>query len=169
MKTQYPPYTYVPGFWPHPRRDPLGHAFGRNETHVQSIGFSLATCLQCRVFNRGAQLFNAGFYWEAHEAWENIWGDTARDSPEEHLLKALIKYAASAIKLRQGYPEIAKGLLLKSLKHLQCIVDISRIKKSGELKVENLMQEIREQLPKLSTMETDAARPVEILWGTLTL
>ncbi len=29
--------------------------------------------LRCRDYLRGIDLFNHGYYWEAHEVWEGLW------------------------------------------------------------------------------------------------
>ena len=52
----------------------------------------------------GALLFNSGFYWEAHEAWEGLWHAQGRAGPSADLLKALIKLAAAGVKVREGQP-----------------------------------------------------------------
>jgi predicted metal-dependent hydrolase len=53
---------------------------------------------------RGVRLFNAGYYWEAHEAWEGLWLAQRRVGPTADVLKALIKLAAAGVKVRQGQP-----------------------------------------------------------------
>lgn len=89
----FPPYTYIPGGpWPHPVSDPAGHGHG-----VRGDDPSTA-------FERGARLFDAGFYWEAHEAWEGLWHAHGRRGPVADVLKALIKLAAAGVKVRQGQP-----------------------------------------------------------------
>jgi predicted metal-dependent hydrolase len=55
-------------------------------------------------FDRGLALFNGGFYWEAHEAWERLWHALGRRGNEANLVKALIKIAAAGVKVRQGQP-----------------------------------------------------------------
>lgn len=47
---------------------------------------------------RGAQLFDAGAYWDAHEVWESRWRVT-RDESERQLLQGLIQIAAALHKL----------------------------------------------------------------------
>jgi hypothetical protein len=47
-------------------------------------------------------LFNHGYYWESHEAWESLWHAAGRRGPIAIWLKALIKLAAAAVKLREG-------------------------------------------------------------------
>jgi uncharacterized protein len=43
---------------------------------------------------RGAELFNTGQYWHAHEAWEAIWL-RRRHSPDNLFFKGLIQLAAA--------------------------------------------------------------------------
>ena len=54
------------------------------------------------MFRRGVALFNAGYYWEAHEAWEGLWHAYGRRGPTADVLKALIKLAAAGVKVREG-------------------------------------------------------------------
>jgi predicted metal-dependent hydrolase len=53
---------------------------------------------------RGVALFNAGYYWEAHEAWESLWHAAGRKGPVADVLKGLIKLAAAGVKVREGQP-----------------------------------------------------------------
>ena len=53
------------------------------------------------LFRRGVELFNAGYYWEAHEAWEALWHAAGRRGPTADLLKGLIKLAAAGVKVRE--------------------------------------------------------------------
>ncbi len=66
----FPPYTYVPGQAPHPIRDPAGHMHGVEpepaELHVEDWW-------NCTEYLWGIDLFNHGYYWEAHEVWEGLW------------------------------------------------------------------------------------------------
>jgi predicted metal-dependent hydrolase len=50
---------------------------------------------------RGADLFNAGYYWEAHEVWEVLWHAHGRHGVMADVIKALIKLAAAAVKVRE--------------------------------------------------------------------
>lgn len=47
-------------------------------------------------------LFNHGFYWEAHEAWEPLWRAANAGSSHRDCLKGLILLAAAGVKLREG-------------------------------------------------------------------
>lgn len=55
-----------------------------------------------RDFLRGIDLFNHGYYWEAHEAWERCWHATGRQGARSDALKGLIALAAAGVKARQG-------------------------------------------------------------------
>jgi predicted metal-dependent hydrolase len=45
---------------------------------------------------RGVELFNAGRYWEAHEAWEEAWTPD-RHGPDRGFYKGLIQVAAGCL------------------------------------------------------------------------
>jgi hypothetical protein len=49
-------------------------------------------------------LFNAGYAWEAHEAWEHFWHALGRTTPEARLVQGLIHLAAACVKIREGKP-----------------------------------------------------------------
>jgi hypothetical protein len=57
-----------------------------------------------RAYLRGIDLFNCGYYWEAHETWEGLWHRAGRQGPMAEFLKGLIKLAAAGVKVRQGQP-----------------------------------------------------------------
>jgi hypothetical protein len=89
-----PPYTYVPGGpWPHPNRaKPAGSDRGTPP---------LADGADSPLFRRGVELFDAGYYWEAHEAWEALWHAAGRRGAMADVLRGLIKLAAAGIKVRE--------------------------------------------------------------------
>lgn len=53
------------------------------------------------LFCYAIDLFNQGFYWEAHESWEHLWRPR-KESPEGVFLKGLIQITASFVKRMQG-------------------------------------------------------------------
>lgn len=53
-------------------------------------------------FNWGVDLFNFGFYWEAHEAWEGVWNAFGRTGSRAGFVKGLIKLAAAGVKALEG-------------------------------------------------------------------
>ncbi|HEY5311935.1 MAG TPA: DUF309 domain-containing protein, partial [Pirellulales bacterium] len=60
---------------------------------------------ECRPYLFGLDLFNHGYYWEAHETWEAIWHACGRTGPAGDFIKGLIKLAAAGVKAREGRPE----------------------------------------------------------------
>jgi hypothetical protein len=95
----FPPYAYLPDKAPHRVRDPLGHSY-----HVE-VELSLVApeaSLGSEVFLWGLDLFNHGYYWEAHEAWESLWQVAERGSSLRMLFKGLILLSAAGVKVREG-------------------------------------------------------------------
>jgi len=97
-----PPYSYVTGKFPHPTRDPAGHAFGQPPDDPPPV--DPARWDQSRSFLLGCDLFNHGYYWEAHESWEAVWKACGRRGTTADFLKGLIKLAAAGVKAREGRP-----------------------------------------------------------------
>jgi uncharacterized protein len=95
-----PPYPHVPGVTPHPVSDPRGHSHGRRAERPAPP--DPGRWQSCRAYLRGVDLFNHGFYWEAHEAWEGLWHACGRTGPTADFLKGLIKLAAAGVKHLEG-------------------------------------------------------------------
>jgi tRNA (pseudouridine54-N1)-methyltransferase len=69
-------------------------------------------------FARGARLFDAGAFFDAHEAWEERWR-VERDEPQRRFLQGLIQIAAAFHKLVDlGSADAASRLLGKGLAKL---------------------------------------------------
>lgn len=114
-----PPYSYVPGHeHPHPVTDPRGHLSG--QTHPTPIPLESLTQLPAEPSSRrralaawlatnsewryALELFNEGFYWESHEAWERFWHALGCNTPEARLVQGFIHLAAACVKIREGKP-----------------------------------------------------------------
>jgi hypothetical protein len=101
ISTPLPPYSYFPGGpWPHPISSPQGHSFGHVSSKVARPGENRGA--SSPEFLRGVALFNAGYYWEAHEVWEGLWHAYGRKGVHADVIKALIKLAAAGVKVREG-------------------------------------------------------------------
>lgn len=96
----FPAYAYQPGRTPHPTRDPEGHSYGA-ETRTPDPP-DPQHWRACGDYLYGIDLFNHGFYWEAHEAWEGLWVACGRVGPTATFLQALINLAAARFKARWG-------------------------------------------------------------------
>jgi uncharacterized protein len=113
-----PPYAYVPGHdLPHPVNDPRGHSSTAHVAPKPSAVFALpptgsaasrrdlAACLAAdEEWRHAVDLFNGGWYWESHEAWEGFWHAMGRSTPEARFVQGLIHLAAAAVKIREGKP-----------------------------------------------------------------
>ena len=111
-----PPYAYVPGHGlPHPVNDPRGHLFNSPELaplpldHLPDEPASRRLALTALLaadprWLHALDLFNEGFSWEAHEAWEQFWHAFGRTTPEARVVQGLIHLAAAAVKIREGKP-----------------------------------------------------------------
>ena len=111
-----PPYSYVPGHdHPHPVTDPRGHLFNAPKpaplpldqlpsdptSRRQAIAALFAPQPD---WLHALDLFNEGYAWEAHEAWEQFWHALGRTTPEARFVQGLIHLAAAAVKIREGKP-----------------------------------------------------------------
>jgi hypothetical protein len=94
----FPGYAYLPGKHPHPVRDPLGHSYQCDPVTVVAVEESLSS----NVFRWGIDLFNHGYYWEAHEAWEPLWHAAKQSAQHRLFFKGLILLAAAGVKIREG-------------------------------------------------------------------
>jgi hypothetical protein len=119
--TPLPPYSYVPGHAPHPASDARGHMFGL--VHEPAAPLAPERWQDSDPYRRGVDLFNHGYYWEAHEAWESLWHAAGRQGPTAAYLKALIKLAAAAVKAREGNPA---GVARHARRSLELVGELRR-------------------------------------------
>lgn len=87
----------------------------------------------------GVDLFNFGFYWEAHEAWESLWHAAGRTGPLADFLKGLIKLAAAGVKAREGNP---RGVQRHADRAVE-LLSLTGAKEFSGLKVALLVQAAR--------------------------
>jgi hypothetical protein len=99
---KFPPYAFVPGYFPHPRSHPDGHSYQLNDK--QPAPMSNHKWEESEAYLYGIDLFNFGYYWESHEEWEGLWKAAGKEGNTADFLKALIKMSAAAVKIRQGQP-----------------------------------------------------------------
>jgi predicted metal-dependent hydrolase len=87
----------------------------------------VSTAPSTSAFVRGARLFDAGSFFDAHEAWEEQWR-IETDPTERRFLQGLIQVAAALHKLLVvGSPEAASRLFARALAKLDaCPADLTR-------------------------------------------
>ncbi|MGQ0614560.1 MAG: DUF309 domain-containing protein [Planctomycetaceae bacterium] len=125
----FPPCAFLPGKNAHPRRDPAGQAPrppDRAETR-EEIAY-------------GVDLYHAGYFWEAHEAWEGPW-TRARSRGNRGTLQGLILLSAALLKLSLGEERGARRLLDRSLRRLEEACAIRR--GSLGLDLEEILEGVR--------------------------
>lgn len=99
----FPPYAFLPGVDPHPTRDPRGHSF--SEEPEGAAGYYEPDDWRANEdYLFGVDLYNHGFLWEAHEAWEGLWHSAKHDELQAEFLQGLIQCAAGALKVRMQQP-----------------------------------------------------------------
>lgn len=118
MLNKFPPYAFVPGFYPHPKNNPQGHSYNKVDKFIKSIDNQNYNEHETYIYS--LELFNKGYYWEAHEELEGIWNAINREGYIAEFLKALIKICASGVKVRQKqehgiyeHSRIAKAIFQK--------------------------------------------------------
>ncbi len=113
----FPAYRHRPGRTPHPERDPAGHRFLERLPRglLPAPPIPLAALPETPLFRYGEQLFRAGFWWEAHAVWEELWRaadrEGAGETPEREVLRAFIQLAAAALKNDLGAVRGSRKLL----------------------------------------------------------
>ena len=113
-----PAYAYVPGRTPHPTRAKDGHSYGAPEVAPRYLPDE--RWAENDEYLWGADLYNAGYFWEAHEAWEGSWRVAAgRDPAQRRFLQGLILCAAACLKASTGDAEACRRLAARGLERLQ--------------------------------------------------
>ena len=92
----WPSYAFVPGRNPHPRRNKDGHSYGKPEASASDL--DPKNWQGHPLWSEGLDLYNHGYFWEAHEALEALWHGMERKGPVADLLRALIKACAAHLK-----------------------------------------------------------------------
>lgn len=92
----FPTYAHDPGLTAHPYKDDAGHSFGAGEPTPERLDPNDPQASQ--AWRYAFDLFNHGYFWEAHAWWEGLWNAEGREGPLADLLKALIRMAAAGVK-----------------------------------------------------------------------
>ena len=112
-----PPYRFVKGKTPHPRRDSMGHSFGQPEP--ATAAFRPAEWRQSEWYLYGVDLYNFAYWWECHEVFESLWRTVGRQTEQGRFFQGLIQIAAANIKRVLGVHHAADNLKRRGLDRLQ--------------------------------------------------
>lgn len=117
----FPAYRFVPGRYPHPRRHPDGHSYGKPDPEVAS--FSATTWTMSEIYLYGVDLFNFAYWWECHEQWEAIWKHTGAESYEGRFLQGMVQIAAASLRRFMGSHDSGAALARKGIIRLRDFED----------------------------------------------
>jgi uncharacterized protein len=115
----FPPYRFVPGLNPHPRRHPQGHAFGTPEVPPPSVPPD--RWRDNAVYLQGIDLYNFAYWWECHEALEGLWHLTGHQGTEAQFLQGIIQVAAANLKRHVGSLTGARRLGREAVERLASV------------------------------------------------
>ena len=130
----FPPYAFIPGRNPHPEKEG-GHSYGKKIQVVKEFG---------KDFYHGVDLFNHGFFWEAHVYWEALWHLFEKKSGPALFLQALIKLAAAQVKEEMGQKSNAREHFNRALEILRALVERG-YEGPGELKLTPFLQKLEQR------------------------
>ena len=101
-RRSFPRYAYLPGRDPHPNRDARGHSFGVEEP--PAVHAPAERWKEDEEYLYGVDLYNHGYLWEAHEAWERLWHLAKHDANKSEFLQGLIQCSAASLKIAMEQP-----------------------------------------------------------------
>ncbi len=114
-----PPYRYVPGLHPHPVAHPDGHSFNPTGAHPEAAPWvPPERWRESPDYLYGVDLYNNGYWWEAHEAWEGLWQQTDKSGQQGRFLQGLIQVSAAHLKRHVEQPDGMNRLLERAREHL---------------------------------------------------
>ncbi len=139
----FPPYRFEPG-----KNQKHGHFIEslKNEQDDPKRYFASKTYLY------GLDLFNHGYFWEAHEAFELCWNRWRSHKNEFKFIQGLIQLSAAYLKINLNEINGAQTLLAHSINHFQelaknqnpqtncCGMDLKSLIEKCESLVQNLRQ-----------------------------
>jgi predicted metal-dependent hydrolase len=123
-RRRFPPYRFLPfqgkATLPHPRNDPEGHSFDAEEEYLPH--FTADDWPNCELYLYGIDLFNHGYWWEAHEALETVWlAAGGRDTRCGVFVQGLIQLSAAQLKREIGSPTGAQSLTAAACEKLATV------------------------------------------------
>ena len=104
----FPLYRHIPGQNPHPEIQA-----------VSVVAIDSQRWWENRTYLLGLDLFNACYYWEAHEQFEGLWLAAGRKGPVADFFKALIKLAAAGVKQTMNQPASVRSQSLRAAQLLR--------------------------------------------------
>lgn len=120
----FPEYKFRPGENPHPTEDPEGHSFGRHES---AVWYPPERWQDNAIYLFGVDLYNYGYWWEAHEAWESLWKQPQASPTTKKFLQGLIKISAAFLKWHTRQQRGLEQLYDQGVSHLKDVLQEKEI------------------------------------------
>lgn len=77
---------------------------------------------EAQIFHEGLRLFNDGYWFDAHESWEDIWHMASND--KKRFYQGLIQYAVTIEHIRRGNPRGVRCVYETCLTKFERLPDI---------------------------------------------
>lgn len=106
-----PKERYIPGVTSRPVTPPL------SDENISAQNLSIVSPYENLFFLYGVDLFNHHFFWEAHEAWEEIW-HLEEERELRDLLQGMIQLSGGFLKIIQENHRGARTLWGKAASRL---------------------------------------------------
>ncbi len=117
----FPPYRYIEGESPHPTLHPEGHS--RNAAPDATAPVAPDAWRDSPAYLFGIDLYNHGYWWEAHESLEALWQTTDKRGVQGRFLQGLIHMSAAHIKLHVRRPHGVSHYLTRGTRYLRFTQD----------------------------------------------
>lgn len=111
-----PPYRFVPGEGPHPTREPKEHSRLQNDPTLNA--WRPEVWREIDQWLWAVDLFNAGYWWESHEALEALWHAAGRTTAPARFVQALVHLSAACLNRRRGHAEAARRQAARAVQGL---------------------------------------------------
>ncbi len=112
-----PGRKYIPGLGIHPEKHPQGSQVP--DLSLDEVSFTDNSWKRSRRYLYGIDLFNAGYWWEAHEVLEELWIQCGRTTQVARFLQGIIQVSAALLKFSISNPRGAKRLKSRALEKLE--------------------------------------------------
>lgn len=155
----FPSYTHRPGITVHPNQ-PGGHSYGLSEPLASPLLAGEYPHHALYLF--GLDLFNHGYFWESHVAFEAIWNAHHRVGDEANILKALIKLAAAGVKAHQNSNQASLGHIKRGLELIEA-VDADILKNVFGLDQQQLLKHLQSLLSGSPFLNQDGVFEFELI------
>lgn len=117
----FPPYRFIPGKAPHPRRHPGGHSYGQLEPELKEL--QPDAWPESDSYRYGIDLYNFAYWWESHEVFEAFWHAAGPRTEQGQYFQGLIQLAGGNLKQFMGNEAAASKLFQNSARRFSGLPD----------------------------------------------